>query len=187
MPDEATNPSGGTGRRRRTRRAGGVTGASVAPAEAAGTSPAPATVSVEEDGESITADHVEVTRAAVGRVDSRELSVQLGAVGAARADRIEIDRGALGATMAGEVSVQRGFARTVLARHVELEQAGAQTIVANVVEARGALVGFLIARRVGGEVKVLFDWRGALAFGAAAGLLGALLSRGRRGRPGRGR
>jgi hypothetical protein len=39
---------------------------------------------------------------------------------------------------------------------------------------------FLVARKVAGDVRVLLDWRGALAFGAAAGLVIALLRRGRR-------
>ena len=39
---------------------------------------------------------------------------------------------------------------------------------------------FLVARRVSGEMRVLFDWRGALAFGAAAGVVLAALSRIRR-------
>jgi hypothetical protein len=35
----------------------------------------------------------------------------------------------------------------------------------------------LIAQRVSGDVRVLLDWRGALAFGAAFGLLVGLLRR----------
>jgi hypothetical protein len=42
---------------------------------------------------------------------------------------------------------------------------------------------FLLARRVSGEMRVLFDWRGALAFGAAVGLVFAAVSRVRRVRP----
>ena len=41
---------------------------------------------------------------------------------------------------------------------------------------------FLVARKVAGDVRVLFDWRGALAFGAAAGLVLGLVSRARRNR-----
>jgi hypothetical protein len=39
---------------------------------------------------------------------------------------------------------------------------------------------FLVARRVSGDVKVLFDWRGALAFGAVAGLIAGVVARSRR-------
>ena len=34
---------------------------------------------------------------------------------------------------------------------------------------------FLVARRVSGDVRVLFDWRGALAFGAVAGIVFGIL------------
>jgi hypothetical protein len=40
-------------------------------------------------------------------------------------------------------------------------------------------VGFLFARRVVGDVRVLLDWRGAIAFGAAAGFVMGLMRRGR--------
>jgi len=42
----------------------------------------------------------------------------------------------------------------------------------------------LIARRVDGNVRTLLDWRGALAFGAAFGVVSSIL-RGRIGRRGR--
>jgi hypothetical protein len=38
----------------------------------------------------------------------------------------------------------------------------------------------LIARRVSGDVRVLVDWRGAIAFGAVAGIIGGVLARARR-------
>ncbi len=36
---------------------------------------------------------------------------------------------------------------------------------------------FLVARRVAGDVRVLLDWRGAVAFGAVAGLVMGVLRR----------
>jgi hypothetical protein len=39
------------------------------------------------------------------------------------------------------------------------------------------VVVFLLARRVEGPVRALFDWRGAIAFGAVAGLVASLLRR----------
>ena len=52
-------------------------------------------------------------------------------------------------------------------------------MVAADVKADRSAVMFLVARRVTGDVRVLLDWRGAVAFGAVAGLIMALL----RGRP----
>jgi hypothetical protein len=42
---------------------------------------------------------------------------------------------------------------------------------------RRTAVGVLIAGRVNGTVRPLLDWRGALAFGAALGLVVGLLRR----------
>jgi hypothetical protein len=68
----------------------------------------------------------------------------------------------------------------VVAREVELEQAFVQTVVAGNVEIEEqTMVLVLIAGRVQGSVRTLLDWRGALAFGAAFGLIFGLL-RGRR-------
>ena len=72
----------------------------------------------------------------------------------------------------------QGGVYTVLAREVHLEQTIVRTVIANEVKAdrtTGVLV--LIARRVEGDVKTILDWRGALAFGAAFGIVSALLRR----------
>ena len=39
---------------------------------------------------------------------------------------------------------------------------------------------FLLARRVSGDIRVMFDWRGAIAFGAVAGVVAGLIARTRR-------
>jgi hypothetical protein len=50
-------------------------------------------------------------------------------------------------------------------------------VAADVTTGGPTFVGVLLARRVIGDVKVLLDWRGALAFGAAAGLVAGLVRR----------
>jgi hypothetical protein len=132
---------------------------------------------VIEDGASLEADRVDLRATAVGRVDASELTVAMGAVGAARADTVSVDKGAVGAVMANRVDVSRGYARSVLARQVQLDRAAARIVVAADVRAERAAVMFLVARRVSGDVRVLFDWRGALAFGAVVGILVRVLRR----------
>ena len=134
----------------------------------------------EEDGTSISADRVDVRAGAVGRVEAGEVTVSVGAIGAARADNVSVDRGALGAAMAGNVEVSRGYARSILARQVQIDRGAARMIVAADVRTERTAVVFLLARRVSGDVRVLFDWRGAIAFGAVAGVLVGLISRARR-------
>ena len=54
-------------------------------------------------------------------------------------------------------------------------------MIANEVQAdRTTGVLILLARRVDGDVKTILDWRGALAFGAAFGIVSTLLRRRRR-------
>jgi hypothetical protein len=62
--------------------------------------------------------------------------------------------------------VDQSFVRTLVAREVTFRKPSAALVV--------------IAQRVGGDVRVLLDWRGALAFGAVAGVIGGLIARSRR-------
>lgn len=150
--------------------------------EALDTAPEPVTASpsVAEDGASLAAEQVEVRLSAVGRVESDSLTVAQGAVGAARVGTLTVEQGAVGAVLADRAEVSRGYARSIVARQVQLDRGAARVVVAADVNAHQSAVMFLIARRVSGEVRVLFDWRGALAFGAAAGLVIGLLTRMRR-------
>lgn len=147
--------------------------------------PVSAAAPVEEDGTSLDAERVALRRSAVGRIETTDMTVEQGAVGAVRAERVSIERGALGAAMADHVELSRGYARSILARQVQLDRAAARVVIAADVRATQSAVMFLVARKVDGDVKVLFDWRGALAFGAVAGVVLALLSRARGGRVGR--
>jgi hypothetical protein len=170
-------------RPRRARRPSGVVqGAADAPdatPQASEVAPARAAIA----GEVLQADRLEVRMGAVGRVDAATIEVEQGAIGAARADRITVDRGAIGAAMTGQIDARQSFVRSILAREARVEQSFVRTIVAAEVRIeRATFVGILLTRRVVGDVRVLLDWRGALAFGAAAGLVAGLIGRIRRGR-----
>ena len=130
----------------------------------------------EDDAES-DAERVELRLSAVGMVDAGDVHFAQGALGAARANNVSVDQGALGAALADRVEVSRGYARSILARQVQLDRAAARIVVAADVKADRSAVMFLVARRVSGDVRVLLDWRGALAFGAVAGLVLGLLRR----------
>jgi hypothetical protein len=135
---------------------------------------------VVEDGTSFGAEQVEVRQSAVGRVEAAQVTVDQGAIGLARAEHLKVERGAIGAALGEQVEVSRSYARTIVARQVQMDRAAARVVIAADVRTNQTAVMFLVARKVAGEVRVLLDWRGALAFGAAAGLVIALLTRGRR-------
>jgi hypothetical protein len=138
---------------------------------------------IHEDGSWVEADAVEVHQGAIGRVDATDVRVVQGAIGAARADRVSVEMGGLGAAMGREVSISQGGAGSILAQHATVDQAIVRTLVAQQVEFhKPSAVLVLIAQRVSGDVRVLLDWRGALAFGAAFGAVAGLVGRGRRRR-----
>lgn len=158
--------------------AGTTAAADAVAADAAGADAQP---DIDEDGAWIEADAVEIHQGAVGRVDATEVSVTQGAIGTVKGERIDVKMGAVGAALGGHVTVAQGLAGTVLTRQANVEQALVRTLIArDVTITRPSAVVFLVAQRVSGEVKVLMDWRGALAFGAAFGILAGLFGRGRK-------
>jgi hypothetical protein len=86
--------------------------------------------------------------------------------------------GGLGIAFAREAHLTQGAARSVIAQDVRVDQGLVGTALAGrVTFERPSGVFLLVAGRVEGPVKAVFDWRGALAFGAAFGLLVGLVRR----------
>jgi hypothetical protein len=152
---------------------------------------APGTVAIlARDGSPIRAEgaspdaaagDVELIRGAVGRLEAHDVAVTQGAVGSVRAERVSVQMGALGFALTGDLSVNQSAARSIVARDAHLEQSAAQLVVAERVQVeRGSNVLIVIARRVEGDVRAVLDWRGAVAFGVAFGLVVRLFRRGGR-------
>jgi hypothetical protein len=137
------------------------------------------TVSVHQGSvQTVNAESIDVRQGAVARVDARDVSVTGGAIALARGERISIELGAAGAAIAGEAHVTQGAVNAVVAREAHVEQSLVQTVIANDVRFdRPSAVVFLLARRVEGEMRAIFDWRGGLAFGLGAGLVMSILRR----------
>lgn len=136
---------------------------------------------IHEDGAWVQADAVEVHQGAVGRIDATEVEVSQGAVGGVRADRILVQMGAIGGVLGDEIEISQGGAGSILARQVRIEQSLVRTLIAQQVEIhRPSAVLVLVAQRVSGDIRPLLDWRGALAFGLAVGVVSGLLGRSRK-------
>jgi hypothetical protein len=125
---------------------------------------------------------VSVSGGAVGAARAEAIDLSLSALGAARAESVAVDTGAVGIVVADDAHIDTAMVGPVFAREAHLERFFAQTVIAQRVEVSGdSLTVFLVAQRVEGSVRAIFDWRGALAFGAAFGLIVGLLRLGRRG------
>ena len=95
---------------------------------------------------------------------------------------MSVEFGSIGAALGGDVRVTQGIAGSVMAREVTIEQGFARTVIAqNVTVSRPSAVLVLIAQHVEGDVRTLVDWRGALAFGIAFGLVAGIVRSAREG------
>ncbi len=117
-------------------------------------------------------------------IEADRIDFALGAVGMARAHELEIAQAGVGLALADEATLRQSSARVLLAREsVRLELSAAASVVANHVDVGPrTAVAVLVARSVEGDVRPLLDWRGAVAFGAAFGLVAALFGGRRRAR-----
>ncbi len=121
---------------------------------------------------------LELRQGAIGRVDATDVTVSQGAVGGARAERVAVSQGALGGALAGEVTITQGGAGTIIARAVRVEQSVVGRMIAQEVRVeKPSAVMFLLAQRVSGDIRVLFDWKSALALGGAIGLVSGVVQR----------
>jgi hypothetical protein len=118
---------------------------------------------------------VELARGAVGGIRAQDVHLRTGVVGGIAAGQASLERGLVGGIAAREAHVTQSVVRVVVAQEVHVEQSFVRAVVANHVEAGPAtVIGFAVARRVDGEARILFDWRGALALAAVFGALAAL-------------
>jgi len=121
---------------------------------------------------------VDVRQGGIGRVEAKDVAVSMGGIGIARGERVSVEMGGVGAVFADEARVSQGLANAVVAREAHVEQSLVQTVLAErVIFQRPSGVFLLVARRVEGNVRTLFDWRGAIAFGATFAVIASLLRR----------
>lgn len=127
---------------------------------------------------SVDAGEVDVQMGGIAYAQADDVSVRLGGVVLARADRVTVERGGIGAAFAREASLTQAWARSVLAQDVRVDQGLVGTLLTGrATFERPSAVLMLIAAKVDGPVRTLLDWRGALAFGAAFGLVWGIVRR----------
>jgi hypothetical protein len=184
MTDEPATPPSANPPPRRRRAAhldppaavepGSGTAAEVGPVFEAAAAPAHAPAPAKVPGAALRA--VEFARGVVGTIRAEDVHVRTGAVGGITGEHASVEMGMVGGIAAREASVSQGVVRAVLAQDVRIEQSFVRTVVANRVQAGPTTaIAFVIARRVDGNAKILFDWRGALALAAVFGALAAAI------------
>ena len=194
MTDEPTLPSVEVPPRRGRRTAHSATGpdaaASAAVAHAEAPAPAvdapdlPATPEAPITLSAVPSmlDAVEVMRGAVGSIRAGDVHIRNGVVGGIAGRDASVEMGLVGGIAAREASVSQGVVRSVLAQDVRIEQSLVRSVVANRVQVGPTTaIGFVIARQIDGNPRVLLDWRGALALAAVFGALAGILRLSRRG------
>jgi len=131
--------------------------------------------------DAVAVDVLEFERGAIGGVRATDVAARLAVVGGIAANHASVEMGMVNGILAREATVQQGMVRGVVAQNVRVEQAFVRAVVANTVQT-GPTTGILVAfaRRIDGEAKILVDWRGGLAFGAALGAFLALIRLARR-------
>lgn len=136
-------------------------------------------VTITQGGASIVnATSVDIRQGGIANAQAEDIRVSMGGVALARADRVSVEMGGLGIAFAREAHLTQGGARTVFAQDVRVDQGLIGTAFAGKVTfERPSGVFLLLAGRTEGPVKALLDWRGALAFGAAMGVIVGLLRR----------
>jgi hypothetical protein len=137
------------------------------------------TVTISQGGATtVNAGSVDIRQGGIARAQADHISLRQGGIALARADRISVEMGGVGIALAREAQVTQGVARSIIAREVRVDQGLVGSALAGrVTFARPSGVLLLIAGRVEGPVKALLDWRGAIALGAALGLVFGLVRR----------
>jgi hypothetical protein len=140
----------------------------------------PVAVPIVIDRAPVDESQLTIHQGGIGALSATDVAVSQGGVGALRAQRLSVELGGVGAAMTDQLDLRQGLAYAVIARDARFEQAGVRTLIANRVHfGPNSGAGVVLAAHVDGDVRTLVDWRGALAFGAAAGVVIGLL-RGRR-------
>lgn len=118
---------------------------------------------------------VELRDFSVRSVDAPQITVERAAVGRARGDQVQLQESAAGLATGSTVSLERSAGLLVGGGRVQVAQSGAQWLVGGLVEAKNVFAITVIAGKVEGQVRCLFDAKGAFAFGIAVAVTGALM------------
>ena len=122
-----------------------------------------------------TGSQLELREFSVRSLEAPQVEAEKVAVGRIRGGTVNITQGLAGGALAKDVTIRQGAAAGVAGGKVVLEQSGAQWIFGGLVQAKNVFAITVVAAKVEGQVKCLFDARGAFAFGAGLAIVSTAL------------
>lgn len=122
----------------------------------------------------IKAERAQLNGSAASTVYAHTLDLRESAVGWAESELVRADLSAIGLARAETVVADQSLVLAARANTASLTNSQAGVLIGDHVEAHNARTLFLFARETNGAVQTLFDARGALLAGIAAGVAIAL-------------
>ncbi len=124
----------------------------------------------------VSATSLTAKQSTFAQVEAERVEVTQGAIALARAEEMHLAGAGAVAILGTNVQVDAGGAQYLVARNsIQVGQGGAAVMAAQKVEIQNGFVGIVLAREFNGNVRTLFDQRGAFVFGLAAGIVLGLL------------
>lgn len=118
----------------------------------------------------IKADRAQLNQSAASTVYAQTVDLRESAAGWAESDFVRADLSAIGLARAETLAADQSLVLAARANTASLSNSQAGVLIGEQVEAHNARTLFLFARETNGPVQTMFDARGALLAGIAAGV-----------------
>jgi hypothetical protein len=119
--------------------------------------------------------NLELREFSVRSLEASQVGVERCAVGRVRGGQVTLDQSATGLLLGRDVTLSRSGGAVMAGGKLNVERSGAQWLIGGLIQAKEVFAITVIAGRIEGQVKCLFDARGAFAFGAGLALMSGLL------------
>lgn len=120
-------------------------------------------------------EELELEGAAVPALVAGEVQATRSLIGRLRAGSVHVRQGATGIALGRDVTLNQGASWLLGGAKVDVRGSATQWIVGGLVQAKQVFAIAVVAGRIEGQVRCLFDARGAFAFGAGVALVTGLL------------
>ncbi len=120
-------------------------------------------------------DALDLRLARAEALNAEEVTAERSVIGRIRARYVRLRQSPVGIVLGRDVELRQGAGLVLAATELNVERSAGQWLIGGLVQARQVFAVAVVAGRIEGQVKCLFDARGAFAFGAGAALMTGLL------------